>query len=345
MPMGLKLLSTQGTGTYDSGTGIWSVGVLPAGDNATMELTLQVNNVGYFVNTATVIGDLHAAGVKSGLVKAFGVKAASTGNSQASYTFTATTPAQTSGGNNLRYDFPPVTPQNNPSNKDKSNSGGPGPGGPGPGGNGPGGDNPGGNGPGGPGPGGDNPGGSLTPANTQLARDIAGVRGAVTSGNTEGNVPNWNLTVDKPKEEINKEDPPLWLVGLIIGGVILGTALVITPAGEYLKSVIMGQLGSLSSMIMASSWFTGGKYLLESLGTHLLKFANNIAFNSASTEGFWFNIIGYLATLASPDIFGILGTFCAIMGIALNADVFALVGTILTIYGFYTLVKKYIFGE
>lgn len=338
----MKLLSTHGTGSYDYGAGVWSVGVLPAGDNATMELTLQVNNAGYFVNTATVVGDLHAFGVKSGLVKAFGVKAASTG-SQASYTFTATNPGQTSGGNNLKCDFPPVTPPNNPSKNDKSNSGGPG--GNGPDGNNPDRKGPGGPGPGGPGPGGDNPGGSLTPPNTQLARDIAGVRGAVTSGNIEGNVPNWNLTVDKPKEEINKEDPPLWLVGLIIGGVLLGTALVITPAGEYLKSVIMGQLASLSSIIMASSWFTGGKYLLESLGTHLLKFANNIAFNSASTEGFWFNIIGYLATLASPDIFGILGTFCAIMGIALNADVFALAGTILTIYGFYTLVKKYIFGE
>lgn len=113
----MKLLSSQSTGTYDSVTGLWSVGVLPVGGNVSMELTLQVNNAGYFVNTATVVGDLHAFSVKSGLVKAFGVKAASTGNSQASYTFTATNPGQTSRGNNLKYDFPPVTPPTNPSKK------------------------------------------------------------------------------------------------------------------------------------------------------------------------------------------------------------------------------------
>jgi hypothetical protein len=58
IPIGLKLLSSQGAGTYDPETGVWSVGILPAGGNVTLELTLQANNAGAIVNTATVYSDL-----------------------------------------------------------------------------------------------------------------------------------------------------------------------------------------------------------------------------------------------------------------------------------------------
>ncbi len=58
IPLGLKLLSYNGAGTYDSSTGIWSVGTLPVGGDATMELILQSNNAGSIVNTATVYSDL-----------------------------------------------------------------------------------------------------------------------------------------------------------------------------------------------------------------------------------------------------------------------------------------------
>lgn len=333
IPFGLKMLSSQGTGTYDSDTGVWNVGALPVGSSVTIELILQANDAGYFVNIATVYSDLASFGTKSlnsGMFRAFSVKAASVGDSnsgsnQASFSFTSTDPGQTSDTNTLPYDFPPIEPPAQPQPPNDP----PTPPGPTP-----------------PGPQPPTPPNNPPQPTSQLARDVAGVRNAVSSGSTKGNVPEWNLGSDKPKEEINKEDPPLWLIGLILGGALLGTALVITPAGEYLKSVIMGQLESLSSMITASRWFTGGKYLLENLGTHLLKFAENIAFNSASTEGFWFNILGYLATLASPDIIGLLGTVCGVIGIALgDVNVFAMVGVILTTYGFYTLIKKYIFGE
>lgn len=337
IPYGLKLLSSQGNGTYDSTTGIWSVGVLLVGGNVTIELTLQANNAGHFVNLVSIYGELSSLSAKSlssGMFKAFLVKAASSvgdsnpNNNQASYDLTSNNPGRTSDGNTLNYNFPPVTPPSTPPAQPPNappTPPGPTPPGPQP-------------------PGPTPPNNPLQPTN-QLGRDITGVRDAVGSGNMNKPLPEWNLGSDKPKEEINKEDPPLWLVGLILGGALLGTALIITPAGEYLKSVVMGQLESLSSMITASRWFTGAESLLKTLGEHLFRFANNIAFDSASREGFWFNIFGYLVTLASPDIFGILGTFCGIMGIALDADVFALTGAILTIYGFYNLVKKYIFGE
>lgn len=92
---------------------------------------------------------------------------------------------------------------------DKSDSSGPGPGG-----NGPGGDNPGGKGPGGPGPG-DGPEPYISPT-TQLERDIAGVRGATTSGNAEGNVPDWDPDKGKPKVEKNETNyEVLFVLGVV----------------------------------------------------------------------------------------------------------------------------------
>ncbi|MEN4017179.1 MAG: DUF11 domain-containing protein [Methanobacterium sp.] len=118
---GLKLLSSQGTGTYDSETGVWNVGILPAGGNATMELTLQTNNAGHFINLVSVYGDLALFSTKSlsGVVRAFSVKAASVGdpnpgNNQASYDITSIDPVQTADTNTFTYDFPPVTPPTQP---------------------------------------------------------------------------------------------------------------------------------------------------------------------------------------------------------------------------------------
>ncbi|MEN4017177.1 MAG: DUF11 domain-containing protein [Methanobacterium sp.] len=257
IPFGLKLLSYNGEGTYDSSTGIWSVGILPAGSNASMELTLQANNTGYFVNLVSVYGDLALFSTKSlsGVVRAFSVKAASVGdlnpgNNQASYDITSIDPVQTADTNTFTYDFPPVTPPTQPQPPNNPPT------------------------PPGPIPPEPQPPGPTPPNNplhptSQLGRDIAGVRNAISQGTlkdamNKSVLPEWNLTQDNEPEE-PEEDPPLWFYAIIIIGALIGAALVITPAGEYLQRIINGILAALSS-----AWV-----YLSYLGYSLKKFLEN----------------------------------------------------------------------
>ncbi|MEN4017174.1 MAG: DUF11 domain-containing protein [Methanobacterium sp.] len=170
IPLGLKLLSSQGTGTYDSDTGIWNVGVLPAGGDATMELILQANNAGSIVNTAIVYSDLPDLNPL---------------NNQAGFNLVANAPdlddIPGDGLNGLPYDFPdevkpPNNPPNNPPNQPPNNPPAP----PTP-------PNP--NPPIPPTPPGPGPG-SSNPPRTQLDRDIGYVRGYV--GYTPSNNQNTN---------------------------------------------------------------------------------------------------------------------------------------------------------
>jgi uncharacterized repeat protein (TIGR01451 family) len=54
LPAGLTFVSaTQSNGTYDSGTGVWNIGVLASGATATLLITAKVNGTTRVVNTAT----------------------------------------------------------------------------------------------------------------------------------------------------------------------------------------------------------------------------------------------------------------------------------------------------
>ncbi|MDI5889313.1 hypothetical protein QLS42_15730, partial [Flavobacterium sp. LB3P48] len=55
LPAGYTFVSsTASTGTYTSGTGVWSVGTLANGASATLDITATVNATGSYANTATI---------------------------------------------------------------------------------------------------------------------------------------------------------------------------------------------------------------------------------------------------------------------------------------------------
>jgi uncharacterized repeat protein (TIGR01451 family) len=64
-----------------------------------------------------------------------------------------------------------------------------------------------------------NSGGSLVQPDNQLARDIAGVRGSVSSGNIDGNIPSWNPTSSAEPEK-KDEGIPIWVYLMAILGLI-----------------------------------------------------------------------------------------------------------------------------
>jgi uncharacterized repeat protein (TIGR01451 family) len=57
LPDGYTYVSDDGGGTYDDGSGIWTVGNLAATATATLEITATVNLTGSYENTATVSGE------------------------------------------------------------------------------------------------------------------------------------------------------------------------------------------------------------------------------------------------------------------------------------------------
>jgi uncharacterized repeat protein (TIGR01451 family) len=227
IPFGLKLLSSQGTGTYDSNTGIWDIGVLPAGENATIELTLQVNNAGSLVNTATVysnLPDLNPA------------------DNQATYNLAANDPnlgdIPSGGLNGLPYTFPDDVKPSDPGNGSGSSGGSGGSGESG---------GSGGSGPGGNGPGGSNPGPS-SPPTSQLGRDIAGVRDIV--GYTPSNDQNGNQTTQPPQIPEWTLDTSI-LTEILIAASMLATSAV---AARFLS----GETGGLKNNF--------GKWATEKFG-------------------------------------------------------------------------------
>jgi hypothetical protein len=302
IPIGLKLLSSQGAGTYDPDTGVWSVGILPAGGNASMELTLQANNAGYFVNLVSVYGDLALFSTKSlnGAVRAFSVKAASVGdlnpgNNQASYDITSIDPGQTADTNTFTYDFPPVTPPTQPQPPNNPPT------------------------PPGPTPPEPQPPGPAPPNNPlhptgQLGRDIAGVRNAISQGTlkdvmNKSVLPEWNLTQDNEPEE-PAEDPPWLIYAIIIIGALIGAALVITPAGEYLQRIINGILAALSS-----AWL-----YLSYLGYSLKKFLENAILRILVQYGSYISAV--LQELYSTPLTGVGPTTVIGLGLRFLAEKF-----------------------
>ncbi len=125
IPMGLKLLSSQGPGVYDAVTGVWSAGLLLVNGTVSLDLVLQATNIGYFVNVVTVYGDLTSThgSVFKPIVKVFNGKWKSTaamsdsngGNNMASYSFDVKSP-DGPGSNSQEFEWPdlPPTPEPQP---------------------------------------------------------------------------------------------------------------------------------------------------------------------------------------------------------------------------------------
>jgi uncharacterized repeat protein (TIGR01451 family) len=243
IPLGLKLLSYNGAGTYDSSTGIWSVGILPAGGNVTLELTLQANNAGAIVNTAIVYSDLSDLNPL---------------NNQAGFNLVtnALDLDDIPGGelNGLLYTFPPdIKPPNPPTPPDTPLlppiPPTPGPTPP---------DNP-------PIPPNPNPPAEPQKPSTQLGRDIAGVRQAVSSGNTEENVPEWT---GDPGPEFTQEEYEGWVktmlklsVEVIAFGIIEFTPSGGSASGEYLQGIKNAFLNNFRTLNTITKYFGNNRYI------------------------------------------------------------------------------------
>ncbi len=57
LPSGYTYISDNSNGNYVVSTGIWTIGTLASGDSLSLEITVEVNATGDFLNTATVIGN------------------------------------------------------------------------------------------------------------------------------------------------------------------------------------------------------------------------------------------------------------------------------------------------
>jgi hypothetical protein len=266
IPVGLKLLSSQGPGVYDPVTGVWDAGLLLVNDSVCLDLVLQATNIGYFVNMVSVYGDLtstHAVAAKP-IVKVFNGKWKSTaamadsnsGNNKASFSFDVRSPTDQTPSH--EYKWPDVQdptptptpkpdqdlqPQPQPTPKPK-----------------------------------DPP--KPTPSNDQLPRDIASVRDI--AGGVEGaKIAEWTLNPfnDDNDTEASHVDVPDWAWALILGGAIVGCVLTITPKGntanEYLQTIKLGILNVLSSLWTTLSWM--GYSLKKFIGEALFKVFVNTA--------------------------------------------------------------------
>ncbi|MBI5679399.1 MAG: DUF11 domain-containing protein [Methanobacterium sp.] len=139
IPFGLKLLSSQGQGTYDSSLGVWSIGNLQVGGSAALELVLQAVDSGYFVNVVSVNGDLPVtksiSSTSTGVVRFWSAGASSgmydpnPGNNGANYGVNSLNPANIPDNlNKYPYNFPdnivpptPDTPPTPPQKPDDQN--------------------------------------------------------------------------------------------------------------------------------------------------------------------------------------------------------------------------------
>ncbi len=271
IPVGLKLLSSQGPGVYDPVSGVWSAGLLLVNDSISLDLVLQATNIGYFVNMVSVYGDLtstHAVAAKP-TVKVFNGKWKSTaamsdsnsGNNKASFSFDVRSPTYQTPSHEYKWpdDVPDPTPQPTPTPKpDKEPQPTPKPKYP-------------------PKP---------TPSNDQLPRDIASVRD-ITGGVEGAKIADWTLNPfnDDNDTEASHVDVPDWAWALILGGAIVGCVLTITPAGtaasEYIQTIKLGILEALASLWIYSSYLGNSikEFIINAMTPVFIKYGNFITPN------------------------------------------------------------------
>ncbi|MEN6574495.1 hypothetical protein [Methanobacterium aggregans] len=255
-PSNLKLLISNGPGTYYTLSGIWNVGTLPAGGTAVLELVLQAVQWGSSSTVAVVSSNFQDLNPLDNVVQ---------------IDFSVTQNVVDGPLNVLTVD--PLFNTEAPEVSGDESSGG---------------------------TGGDSSGGSNGVSNPpvlgggQLARDIRGVRNAVSSGTTNGNIPEWNpepLKTSEPSDEELKEWESL-LIGFgaeIVFGLI---------PDEYLQMV-------QSASIKAASTFN---QLLRSLG--FVKQSNQIAqilkrshqILQTTAVGKWVNRLSAVMSGVGPNV-------------------------------------------
>ena len=268
IPVGLKLLSSQGPGVYDAVSGVWNAGLLLVNDSVSLDLVLQAGNIGYFVNIVSVYGDLTSTHARAAIpiVKVFNGKWRSTaamgdsnsGNNQASYSFDVKSPTDSNPTPDYDYKWPPVpdpkpkpdpTPDPDPKPKPK-----------------------------------DPP--KPTPSNDQLPRDIQSVRD-ITGGVEGAKIADWTLNPfnDDADMNVSHVDVPDWAWALILGGAIIGCVLTITPAGtaanEYLQTIKLGILEALVSLWIYSSYLGNSikEFIINAMTPVFIKYGNFITPN------------------------------------------------------------------
>jgi uncharacterized repeat protein (TIGR01451 family) len=347
LPFGMEYLSSNGN--YDVQTGLWTVGNLNSGSSATLEILAKILNTGSLVNVGTVTGseyDPYPANNRAELT--LNVPYVDPDNqipeipSNLPDNGIATLPPIPNIEDLLDLDiYQPGTnpePPNNPPNPPGPDTPDPTPPGPNP-------PNPGPN----PNPTDPNLGPSNTP-NTQLARDIRGVRAAVSTGNFEENIPEWNLTFDEASNvtEDNSKENEEWKSFLLkFAGEVIFFAIVAAIPNEYLQQVgnafantfkVLGdiaryfgygkqvkqiaQLWERSKVTLQnpaaesyiSKWSTLMKYLEPNLGEMLLeKTLIKIFPNSANEIKLLMNIISTAEFREDP-----FGTIQAIINVGLS---------------------------
>jgi hypothetical protein len=235
IPVGLKLLSSQGPGVYDAVSGVWNAGLLLVNDSVSLDLVLQAVNIGYFVNLVSVYGDLtstHASAVIP-VVKVFNGLWRSTaamgdsnsGNNVASYIVevrSVNAPSIDSFDYNWPDDVPPVpnSPNEPQSPQDPQKP--------------------------------QDPPKPSKPSNDQLPRDINSVRDIV-SGVEGAKIADWNLKLAQPAPDdwetlSNTFDVAMGL--LYLSNLLRGPG-----ANEYLQEVKNGMANAMSGIKMASEYF------------------------------------------------------------------------------------------
>ncbi|MDO8870259.1 MAG: hypothetical protein Q7V10_05855 [Methanobacteriaceae archaeon] len=276
IPVGLKLLSSQGPGAYDEVSGVWNAGLLLVNDTISLDLVLQATNIGYFVNIVSVYGDLtstHAHAAKP-IVKVFNGKWKSTaamsdsngGNNKASFSFDVKSPTYQTPSHEYKWPHlpdPTPTPQPQPTptpkpDKEPQPQPTPKPKDP-------------------PKP---------TPSNDQLPRDIASVRD-ITGGVKDAKIADWTLDPfnDDNDTEASHVDVPDWAWALILGGAIIGCVLTITPAGtaasEYIQTIKLGILEALASLWIYSSYLGNSikEFIINAMTPVFIKYGNFITPN------------------------------------------------------------------
>ena len=277
IPVGLKLLSSQGPGVYDVASGVWDAGLLLVNDTVSLDLVLQAVNIGYFVNMVSVYGDLtstHAVAAKP-IVKVFNGKWRSTaamsdsnsGNNKASFSFDARSPTYQTPSHEYKWPdgVPDPTPKPQPT---------------------------------------PTPQPDLKPpwdpqpkvSNDQLPRDIRSVRDVV-SGVKDAKIANWNMTIKQPeptKVELNEWES--LLVGFGAELILFG-AVSLVP-NEYLQQVQSGALRAFSALGKIAEYF-GAEKKLESV-----KILLNAKHNSINEPGFlkWNNRLSAVLDGLGPNV-------------------------------------------
>ena len=319
LPFGMEYLTTNGN--YDPITGLWTIDNLDSGSSASLEILAKILNNGNLVNIETVTGleyDPISANNRAELT--LNIPYLDPDNqipevpSNLPDNGMATLPPIPNIENLMDLDiYQPGTnpiPPNNPPNPPKPDTPDPNPPGPNPPGpnpptppdepgpNPPGPNTPDPNPPGpdtpGPNPSGPNPPnptdpnlGPLNTPNTQLARDIRGVRAAVSTGNIEENIPEWNLSLNTDPEK-KDEGIPIWVYVMIVFGLIAAVLAYKfrSTLSEYLMAVWNGILNALNTLWVYLSYLGANlEELLANMGYNLvIKYGSYI---TAALQELW----------------------------------------------------------